>query len=662
VSARIGSGGAAPPHIGGRGGGPDGRGRGVIAPGDLSGVEIVLDDAGRSDELGIAGDRSGQPIDVGRLEGSHLSEGVAAELAERELRSESIRAGRRCGAAEVMDACSLERTRRIARSRRLAIVGIEPDWWLARRMGSSTVARPKRLVAWSDRPGQVQAAGHGAGRLRRRRTTPTRRRHVVVEARTVGPRSGRLTANPRRPARQRRVGLVDLRHLACRDPRCLRVVAGQIGVVLAGESPPRSLDLGGSRPGLDAEDDKRIAFGHVESVVPPDRRPGGPSDRGPCLTVARVVRSPVFVPKLRRAVIATTLATAPFALAYRFALIYRHRAGQPRRHVPLVTPAEFGLTYESIDVPTDDANDLKGWFIPARGSAPGPGVALVHGWESARDRTLPMVRFLHAAGFHCLTVDIRGHGENSPELLPISGGEFGRDALSAFRALIVRPEVTVGAIAGHSMGALGAILAGAADDRVAAIVATSSPADPYRLTRQTFRLAHLPIPDPIAYPLAWLTTRVYLRPRGHAVAGTSAAVALIAHDRPILLVHGDTDDVVPRSHFDRLLRAANAAGRHVESLLIAGGHHSWLYEFPEYRRTVAAFLARTLGGPFEPTVAAELAAAVAVTRIPDGEQPFGAVEDEPGGLRSLAGVVLPARAAGLTRGPDPGSAHGEVAS
>ena len=46
----------------------------------------------------------------------------------------------------------------------------------------------------------------------------------------------------------------------------------------------------------------------------------------------------------------------------------------------------------------------------------------------------------------------------------------------------------------------------------------STPADPYRLTRQTFRLAHLPIPDPIAYPLAWLTTRVYLRPRGHVVA------------------------------------------------------------------------------------------------------------------------------------------------
>jgi dipeptidyl aminopeptidase/acylaminoacyl peptidase len=371
------------------------------------------------------------------------------------------------------------------------------------------------------------------------------------------------------------------------------------------------------------------------------------------------VPSPVLVPKLRRAMIAAAVATAPFAFAYRFALIYRTRAGHPRPHLPLVTPAYFGLSYESISIPTDGAEDLSAWFIPARDGAPGPGVAIVHGWESARDRALPMIQFLNAAGFHCLTVDVRGHGDNPPELLPISGGEFGADALAAFKALIARPEVTVGAVAGHSMGAIGAILAGAADERVAAVVATSSPADPYRLTRQTFRLAHLPIPDPIAYPLAWLTTRVYLRPRGHAVARISAAVALIAHDRPILLIHGTDDTVVPPSHFHRLVRAARRAGRDVETLVIPGGHHSWLYEFPEYRRTVAAFLARALDGPFEPDVAAELAAAVHSVRINEAEVAFGAVADEPGGFRSLAGIVRPNRASAIGAGSgattDPGA-------
>ena len=186
-----------------------------------------------------------------------------------------------------------------------------------------------------------------------------------------------------------------------------------------------------------------------------------------------------------------------------------------------------------------DGIPLPAWFIPARGGAPGPGVVLVHGWESARDRPLPMAVFLHAAGFHCLTFDVSGNGANPAEELPLTAGEFGVDALAAFDALIAQPEVTVGAIAGHSMGGIGAILAAAADPRVAAVVATSSPVGPYRLTRQTFRLARLPIPDLIAYPLALLTTRVYLRPRGHRVTAISAAAAIARYRGPVLLAHGE---------------------------------------------------------------------------------------------------------------------------
>ena len=46
-----------------------------------------------------------------------------------------------------------------------------------------------------------------------------------------------------------------------------------------------------------------------------------------------------------------------------------------------------------------------------------------------------MIQFLTAAGFHCLTIDVRGHGENPAETLPVSAGEFGTDALAAFEAL-----------------------------------------------------------------------------------------------------------------------------------------------------------------------------------------------------------------------------------
>lgn len=350
---------------------------------------------------------------------------------------------------------------------------------------------------------------------------------------------------------------------------------------------------------------------------------------------------------LRRAGIAAAAATvAPLGLAYRFALAYRVRAGYPRRYPPTVTPADLGLPFESLVIASAGL-ELPAWFIPANGGEPGPGVVLVHGWESARDRTLPMASFLHAAGFHCLTFDVRGHGANPAEELPLSAGEFGADALAAFGVLAGRPEVTAGAISGHSMGAIGAILAAATDPRVGAVVATSGPADPYRLTRQTFRLARLPIPDLIAYPLAWLTTRVYVRPRGHAVASISATAAIARYRGPILLAHGDQDTVVPVNHLRRLAAAAlstrdsDLSSAPVETLIVAGGRHSWLYEDEGYRRAVARFLAASLGGPLKPDEAGQAAAAIAAARLPDGEIQFAALEETNGGLRGLANVALP---------------------
>ena len=365
----------------------------------------------------------------------------------------------------------------------------------------------------------------------------------------------------------------------------------------------------------------------------------------------------------RRAAIVTAAALAQLGLAYRFALAYRVRAGYPKRNPPIITPADLGLPYESMLIASGGIQ-LPAWFIPARDGAPGPGVVLVHGWESARDRTLPMALFLHAAGFHCLTFDVRGNGTNPAEDLPLTAGEFGADTLAAFRALIEQPEVTVGAIAGHSMGGIGAILAAAAEPSVGAVVVTSSPAGPYRLTRLTFRLARLPIPDLIAYPLAWLTTRVYLRPRGHVVTAVSATASIARYAGPVLLAHGEDDGVVPRSHFERLAAAARAGragdpnAAPVETLLVKGGQHSWLYEDAGYRRAVAGFLTRALGGPFDPATAADLAAATPAERIPEAEAGFGAVDELPGGLRTLAQVALP----GATRPPRPVSDAAGIAA
>jgi pimeloyl-ACP methyl ester carboxylesterase len=352
------------------------------------------------------------------------------------------------------------------------------------------------------------------------------------------------------------------------------------------------------------------------------------------LTASPAVASPVPVTALdraRRAGAAAALVMTPFALAWRFAQVYRARAGYPRPHPPIGDPSDIGLAFETRTVATPDGLALPAWWIPAEGSRPGPAVVLVHGWESARHRTLPNAVFLHAIGWHVLTIDVRGHGLNRAETVPVSAGEFGADALAAVEAALADPLVTRVAVLGHSMGAAGAALAAAAEPRVAAAVLTATPADPNRLTRQTFRLAHLPIPGPIAVPLAWLTTRIYLEPRGHTVAQVSASEAVRRYRGPILVIHGTEDRVVPIGHLAPLVEAARSArasdpgAAPVEVLVIQGGHHSWLYEYPAYRVAIARFLAQAFGGSPNPDEAADIAAATDVHRPEEPEHTFSAL-------------------------------------
>jgi dienelactone hydrolase len=128
------------------------------------------------------------------------------------------------------------------------------------------------------------------------------------------------------------------------------------------------------------------------------------------------------------------------------------------------------------------------------------------------------------------------------------------------------------------------------------------------------------------------------------VRSVSASVAAATYAGPILLVHGTDDRVVPRTHLARLIRAANGARANVadpapvEVLRIEGGHHSWHYEFRDYRSTVARFLAEALGG-LDPATAAAVAADTEAVRMPDAAPGFSAMEDEPGGLRTLVRAI-----------------------
>ena len=251
-----------------------------------------------------------------------------------------------------------------------------------------------------------------------------------------------------------------------------------------------------------------------------------------------------------------------------------------------------------------------------------------------------MALFLHAAGFHCLTIDVRGHGAN-----PAGGAADQRRRVRARCARGVRgarrPPGRHGrrhrrSLDGRDRG----------DPRRRRRPARRrgrrdlGPADPYRLTRQTFRLAHLPIPDPIAYPLAWLTTRVYLRPartrrrrdqrdRGHR-ALSRPDPARPRRRRRRRAARAPASGWQPAA---RRSRAGDPDAAPVETFVIAGGQHSWLYEY----RGLSARRSRGSSRPRSavrctPYEAAALAAATPPSASPTAESRFSAVDGHPGWL------------------------------
>ena len=110
-----------------------------------------------------------------------------------------------------------------------------------------------------------------------------------------------------------------------------------------------------------------------------------------------------------------------------------------------------------------------------------------------------------------------------------------------------------------------------------------------------------------------------------------------------MLVHGDEDHVVPVGDLARLA-AARRATRPLavtETLIVEGGRHSWLSSAPLPRRPSPASSgsrSRTL----TPDEAAARAAAVP-GGPPSRARRLTAIDEEPGGFRSLARIFQPGR-------------------
>lgn len=261
----------------------------------------------------------------------------------------------------------------------------------------------------------------------------------------------------------------------------------------------------------------------------------------------------------------------------------------PRRPWPnyTFTPFELGVPSEDVAFAAGDGVPLAGWWLDR---AESPVVVIcAHGHRGNKSDMLGIGTGLWRAGHSVMLFDFRGNGDSGDG--PQSLAHHEQRDLSAAVDLVRerRPDARIAVVA-FSMGASAAILTAADDPRIEALVVDSPFATMSDVVAAGYRQLRLPS-EPLV-PVADLANRLHY---GYAFDDVRPLDRIGAiPPRPLLLLHGTEDRIIPYSHALQLAEAA--APGPVEFVTFDGVDHCGGYfeDRAAYIALVADFLDRWL--------------------------------------------------------------------
>lgn len=244
-------------------------------------------------------------------------------------------------------------------------------------------------------------------------------------------------------------------------------------------------------------------------------------------------------------------------VSYRSALVdFEPWQAEPQ----LSRPAELHIdSLQAIRFSTSRHADIAGWYVPSKNRA---AVIIAHGTNADRLSMTTEIQALAAAGFGVLAFDWPGDGLSRGHI------EWGNEERAALQAAIdwlaSRPDVDPARIGGLGFSFGGLIMAqvAAQDARLHAVVLEATPTSmadyEHTLHGRWGKLSEWP---------AW----VALRHSGFQ-ANYPDPVQLMGRlaPRPVLVVGGEQDTVVPRPMVERLY---GAAAMPKELWLVPGAAH-----------------------------------------------------------------------------------------
>ena len=246
--------------------------------------------------------------------------------------------------------------------------------------------------------------------------------------------------------------------------------------------------------------------------------------------------------------------------------------------------SELNLNYKAVTfAAAEDHLPLSGWFIPSPGSA--STVLLCHGIGSNKSDLLALVPFLHRAGYNVFSFDFRGHGESAGHTTSFGYYES-RDVRGAVQFLTSRPDSQRIAVCALSMGGAALLHAAGQLPQLRCLVVDSTFADfPTVAVHQTAFLG----PDLSGALVCSADLSGRLESGATMAQMSSRAYVAALPARPLLIIHGATDGLIPASEALANFRAAKEPK---QLWIVPGADHCRAHQVAtaEYEANVLRFL------------------------------------------------------------------------
>jgi pimeloyl-ACP methyl ester carboxylesterase len=242
---------------------------------------------------------------------------------------------------------------------------------------------------------------------------------------------------------------------------------------------------------------------------------------------------------------------------------------RPKNHPLELDPRVVSPDAQPWSARTADGLTLRGWYYPT----PGPRhlIVLVHGLWGSWPEMAALGHDLHALGYDVLLFDLRGHGQSDPSRVFMGRRE--RGDLRAVLAWAQRQGFSADRIGwlGYSMGASTVLMEAARNPSIQVAVLDSPYGNlPDLLNTQLTKYSHLPS---LFNPGILAAARLAYGVRTDDLVPIRSASAW--GQRPLLVIHGEADTVVPVSQAKRLARAA---GPWCRTVTLPGVEHVQAYD------------------------------------------------------------------------------------